>query len=141
MIEIRPATQVDLEHCRQNPLEDATKDYPHLDLNGYALTGLIDGKIAGVGGVVVLWEGVGQGWFILTKDVLNYKVEIVLLLHKVFDKAIEDCKLWRAEAAIRCDFPRAIALIEHLGFTREGCMRKYFPDKTDAFIYAKVKDG
>jgi hypothetical protein len=141
MIETRIATQEDLEYARLNPVEDAVKGYPHLDLNGYALAATVDGKVVGVGGVIPMWDGVGEGWFILTKDVLDCKVEIILIIHKVMKRMFEDLKLWRLQAHTRADFPKAIELLEHLGFVQEGYMRKYLPDKTDAYLYSKVIKG
>jgi hypothetical protein len=138
MITTRIANQEELEYVRLNPIEDATKGYPHLDLNGYALSAIVEGKVVGVGGVIPMWDGVGEGWFILTKDVLNCKVEIILVIHKIMKRMFEDLKLWRLQAHTRVDFPKAIELLEHLGFKREGRMSMYLPDKSDAYLYSRV---
>lgn len=138
MITIRKATQEDLDFARQNPIEVAVKEYPRLELGGIAKTGLVDGEIVGVGGVVIYWEGVGEGWIILSKKVLNFKIEVVMCIKEMMEQVIVDCRLRRLQVTVRVDFPQAKKLVETLGFEQEGLMRKYLPDGTDCWIYAKI---
>ena len=138
MIEIRKAAQSDIDYCCQNPIEESIKSYPALTLKDYALTGLVDGKIIGTGGVVILWESVGEGWIILTKDVNEYKTEAILCIRKLMNQAIKELKLRRLQMIARTDFPKAQKLAKTLGFQCEGCMKNYLPDGSDCFLYARV---
>lgn len=140
MIEIRKLQEGDIEYARRNPLEEAVKGYPDFPVpkeNCY--TGLVDGKIIGVYGVTVLWEGVGELWLILTKDVLNFKVETYKRLKQCVEELIGNCNLRRTQAVVRTDFPQAIKMMEHLGFEREGLLIDYCPDKCDVYMYAKIR--
>ena len=138
----RPATQEDLAFVRNNPFEGAVKNYPYMkvpDENTYAV--VYEGALVAVGGVQVKWEGVGLFWLILTADCKKEGIHGLRALYAIREKIEELTKknnLHRAEAAIRTDFSRAIAMIEALGFEREGLMRQYYPDKTDGFLYSKV---
>ena len=44
----------------------------------------------------------------------------------------------RIQAAVRADWPEAQRFAEFLGLENEGLMRKYGPDGSDYFRFAKV---
>ena len=138
----RKATQDDIAFVRQNPFEGAVKNYPYMEIpdeNCYAA--IYESAIVAVGGLQVKWEGVGLLWLMLTADCKKYGIYGLLALEAIKEKMeylIEKNKLWRAEAAVRTDFPQAIKMIEFFGFEREGLMRQCFPDKSDGYLYAKV---
>ncbi len=138
----RPATQEDLDYVKANPFEGAVKDYPYMEVpdeNTYAV--MYESSLVAVGGVQVLWAGRGMFWLILTADCKKDGIHSVRALYAIREKIEELSKinnLHRAEAAIRAEFSRAIAMIEALGFKREALMRQYWPDKTDGYLYAKV---
>jgi len=141
-MEFRKATQEDLAYVRQNPYEGAIKNYPYMEVpdeNTYCV--IYDSAIVAVGGVQVPWEGRGQFWLILTAECKKFGIHGLRALYAIREKIeelVEKNGLWRAEAAIRTDFPRAIAMIEALGFKRQCLAKQYWPDKTDAYLYYKA---
>lgn len=140
MIEVRTATQEDLDYVSSNPLEGAVKVYPKLTLPENSYTYTINGEIACVGGTVILWPGVGEMWMILTancKD-LTSGTEIALKIRHEMKVLMAENNLWRIQASVRTDFPLAERLTQALGFIKEGVMKKYLPDGTDAYLYARV---
>ncbi len=141
-MEFRKATQEDLDYVRTNPFEGAVKDYPYLEVpDDNTYTVIYEDEIVAVGGLQMKWEGVGTLWLILTEDCKKYGIHGLLALEVIRDKTnylIEKNHLWRAEATIRVGFPQAIKMIEFLGFQREGTMRMFFPDKTDAYLYSRI---
>ena len=143
MIEIRALLQEDLKYVRENPLEDAVKGYPDIPIDyKTSYTALWDGVIVGVGGAMMMWEGVWEFWLILTKDSnLSGAHGIVAFeaIRKKIDEIIEENNIVRAQAVVRLDFPRGIRMLEALGFQAEGYLRKYTPDGCDVYRYAKVK--
>ena len=138
----RPATQEDLDFVRQNPVEDAVKNYPYLgvpDDNTYAVE--YEGSLVAVGGLYVRWEGVGLLWLILTADSAKdglHGLRALCAIKEKTDELIAKNNLWRAEAIIRVEFDKAIKMIEFLGFQREAMLEKYMPDKTDAYLYKRI---
>lgn len=141
MIEIRQATQADLEYVKANPIdENVIKDFLDVKLSGWAKTALIDGKIVGVGGVVQYWPHVAEGWYCLSKEAAQYKTQMVKCIRKITEQAIKELDLHRIQSTIRVDFERAIKLAEFVGFKCEGKMAKYTADGFDAYIYAIVKE-
>ena len=143
-MEFRKATQEDLDYVRRNPLEGGVKDYPFVrvpDKNCVAI--VFEGHVIGMGGLAILWEGVGEVWLILTADFKNYCPNSLVILHAIRDrmnKVIADNNLWRAHATVRTDFLKAIKMIEFFGFENEtpNGMRNYLPDKGDAYLYSKM---
>ncbi len=138
----RKATQQDLDYVKANPFEGAVKDYPYMEVpddNTYAV--MYEGALVAVGGVQVLWKGRGAFWLILTADCKKSGLHGLRALYAIREKIEELAKknnLHRGEAAIRTGFSRAIAMIESLGFKREGFMEQYFPDKTDGYLYSRI---
>ena len=139
MIEIRQYQEGDIDSVRRDPLEQAVKSYPDMHPQDYTLTALMDGEVIGVGGIVMLWEGVAEGWILLAEEVLDFKVATYKCLVRMVDKAIKDNNLRRLEAVIRTDFPQAVKMAERLGFNREGKKIGYCPDGQDVWIYARCK--
>lgn len=141
-MDFRPATQEDLAYVRQNPFEGAVKNYPYMEVpdeNTYAV--VYESALVAVGGVQVLWEGRGMFWLILTADCKKegiHGLRAVYAIKEKIQELVDTNNLHRAEAAIRTDFSRAIAMIVALGFSREGTMRQYWPDKADAYLYSRV---
>jgi hypothetical protein len=142
MMEFRKATQEDMAFVRQNPFEGAVKNYPYMEVpdeNTYTV--IYESAIVAVGGLQIKWEGVGLLWLMLTADCKKHGIHSLLALEAIKEKMeylIEKNNLWRAEAVIRTDFSQAIKMIEFFGFEREGLMRKYYPDKTDAILYSRI---
>lgn len=138
----RKATQEDMAYVRLNPFEDAVKDYPYMEVpddNTYCV--IYDSAIVAVGGAQVRREGVGLFWLILTAECKKSGIHGLRALYAIKEKVDELMKknnFHRAEAHIRPDFSIAIAMIESLGFKREGLMRQCNPDKTDAYLYARI---
>lgn len=138
----RASTQEDLDFVKSCPFEGAVKNYPYLECpDDNTITAIFNNKIVAVAGVMLRWEGVGLFWLILTDTCKKEGCFGILAISAIKTKCeelIEKNKLWRAEATIRPDFPEAIKMVEFLGFEYEGTMKKYFPDKSDAFLYSHI---
>lgn len=145
MIKIRKLQDGDIEYVRINPLEEAVKNYPEFSpdpKNSYTV--ILDDKIVGVGGIMILWEGVGELWLILTKDSKRegiYGLMAFDAIRKKIDEIIEECNIYRAQAPVRVDFHKAIKMMEALNFENEtpNGMKNYCPDGCDVYMYARIK--
>lgn len=139
MLEIRNATQEDLNYVKNNPFDPrVAKDFGDAKLAGWSKTIIVDGKIVAVGGVIVFWPGVGHGWYNLSKDAEKSKITVVNCIDALIRLAIKELNLHRLEATVRVDFDKAKNLLEFLGFeceTPKG-MKKYTAEGIDAFLYS-----
>ena len=143
MIKIRKLQDGDIEYVKANPLEDTVKSYPDMPIDPKtSYTALWDGKIVGVGGISMMWAGVGELWMILSKDSkLDGAHGIVAFdaIRKKIDEIIEENSIVRAQATARLDFPKGIKMLMALGFEKEGLLRKYTPDRCDVYRFSRVK--
>ncbi len=138
---IRDLQDGDLEYVRENPLEGAVKNYPKMIPTPPAYTIIFNDKIVGVGGAIILWEGVGEFWLMLTKDCQREGLFGIVALDSVKKKVeeiIEEYKIRRAQCTVRVDFPQARKMVEFLGFKQEGLQRNYTPDSCDVWMYARI---
>ena len=141
MITIRDLQDGDLEYVRENPLEGAVKNYPRMIPTPPAFTAIFEDKIVGVGGAIILWDGVGEFWLMLTADCKRDGVFGIMAFQAIKNKVddiIEKHKLRRAQCTVRVDFPKARKMVEAIGFKLEGLMKKYCPDGCDVWLYARI---
>ncbi len=61
-------------------------------------------------------------------------------LFRVFAYPFLQLKCHRTTALVRTDNQKSIKLVEHLGFVKEGILRKCASDGTDYIIYGMVED-
>lgn len=106
--------------------------------DGPAYTGMYNGRIVGCGGVSIYWAGVGQAWAVFPKWVTIFKREAYCYIKKGLNIIITEYDMRRIEATWRTDYPDKMHWLEHLGFQREGLLRKYCPDGCDAWMYAYI---
>ena len=108
--------------------------------NGQCVTGVVNDKIVGCGGVDMIFEGVGEVWVMLTYEVDKYPIRVYEVIKEGLGKLINDNGLWRTEAWCRKGFAKGHTLFRHLGFKAEGIARKRSPDGIDSILYAIVRD-
>ena len=143
-MKFKKATQEDLDFVRQNPFEGVLKNYPYLQIPDENCIAIIfQDKIVGVGGLSVIWEGVGWLWLMLTADCKKDGLFGIIALSAIKDKIdelLKDNNIKRAQATVRTDFPQAIKMIEFLGFKNEtpDGMEAYCPDGAKSYLYSKV---
>lgn len=141
MIEIRDLQDGDIEYVRDNPLEGAVKNYPKMIPIPPAFTALFEDKIVGVGGMIILWDGVGEMWLMLTADCKREGIFGIMALQTIKDKVdelIREHKMRRVQCTVRVDFPKARKMVSSLGFTLEGLMKCYCPDGCDVWMYSRI---
>ena len=140
---VRKIQDGDMEIVMAHPKQSSLKVYPDLTAPDDAVVVINNGEIVAVGGVKVLWEGVGEAWVIVAdqsdKDSM-LGVEAFNTMRFKLEEMIHDNKLRRVEVQARLDFPDAIRFILLLGFEQE-CVRKYYaPDGADMILFSKVYD-
>ena len=142
-MEIRPYQLGDMEYVRQNPFQDEVKRYPELPIPADTYTCIFEGDIVAVGGIKMFFEGVGEAWIIMTKQSKKrniYGLIACRAIEKKLNELMVELNVRRCEANVRKDFPIAIRFVEALGFKFVGERHYWFPDKTSAMLYSKVKD-
>jgi len=147
---IRPFKKEDMAYVLNNGIkeygmcsfsdENLEKLATRREENGQCITGVVNDVIVGVGGIDIMWEGVGEVWIMLTNEVNKVPFSAYQVIKDGLQKLIDDNNLFRVQAWGRVGFDKAHTLFRHLGFTPEGVAKKYTPDKVDCILYSKVKD-
>jgi RimJ/RimL family protein N-acetyltransferase len=118
----------------------ATPGYAASLANAYAWTGLIGGRVAGVGGVLPQWRGRAVAWALIA-EILTAR-EFLRAHHKVaavLATARRDG--WRRiETTVDAGFDAGHRWVRALGFVPEGLMRGYSPEGRDHVLYAQLSE-
>jgi hypothetical protein len=113
--------------------EALAKDYA----KGPAYTGLYDGEIIAIAGVMLMWKGVGEAWAMFAPDLGKHKFFVHRMTKSILDQIAVEHGLRRVQACVEASFVTGCRWIEALGFKGEGVMPEYFNGKT--FIrFAKI---
>lgn len=108
--------------------------------NGTAVTLWDEDLVIMCGGVVrSVHKGIGEFWMIPSVHIGMYKKSVFKTALNFIDDMIKKFGFYRLQVTIKESDPAAIRYIEHLGFEREGLMRKFGPDRQNYLLYARVK--
>lgn len=99
---------------------------------------LEDSKPVGAFGLVVLWAGVGECWFMSSPDLERHPLFLIKTFRRLTDEVLNR-GLHRVQIMVH-DTPALNKWATTLGFTKEGVLRKYGIDLKDNAVYSKVWD-
>lgn len=105
--------------------------------SGPAFTGLVDGKPTCVAGVTMIWKGVGEAWALMANGYEKHAFFIHRNVIRFMDRIIIEYNLNRVQAVAQSENQKACHWLVHLGFKREGLMKKYFFGR-DFWRFARV---
>ena len=105
-------------------------------MNGYSL--FDQDEVIGIGGIHNIWDHVGEAWLLLGKDAVTKPTSVARHTAYMFDYLQEEFDYKRIQASIAVTDKTAKRFAEWLGFQNEGVMKKYGPDGTDYYRYARV---
>ncbi len=109
--------------------------YPEM---GPAWTLLRDERPVFSGGIVILWNGVGEAWTLMSERVREYPLAVVKTIRFCIDEAVRSYQLRRVQATVKKHDDRAIALLHAVGFKIEGLMEQYGPDGEDYYMVRRL---
>jgi len=108
-----------------------------LQEEGLAFSGIENGNLVGSGGIIRMWPGVGEAWFLGSWRLHDNRVAAARLVRRHLKKCMQEKSINRVQVAVLDDWPTGKRFVEFLGFTHEGLMRRYFDD-VDYVRYARV---
>jgi hypothetical protein len=111
-----------------------------LQPTGPAYTGFVDDDAIIIGGVNILWQGVGEIWGILGVDAHKHSSFIGRNVAKYLDELQKELKLQRVQAVVLREDYAGIEWLSKLDFEFEGEMKGYFQGKS-YLRYAKIFGG
>ena len=105
---------------------------------GPAYTGLVDGKVAGFAGVMLMWPGVGEGWILGSDLFSEHKLWFARNVKKYMIKIMNTHDLHRVQTTVAHGHTALIRLVEFLGMKFEGRLRNYGPGGEDYLMYGRI---
>jgi hypothetical protein len=140
MIKITSSTQEEYDSIILNAVEKEIAGYPKMDIttNTACFSGWYGETLLAVAGFQEYWPGLLYSWIVVGNASLEHPIETVRAMNRMFKSVEVEFEVVRFQCTVRKDFKKAQQLVEHLGFEREGLMRKYCPDSADAYMYGKV---
>jgi len=110
-----------------------------VDASGPAYTGLVNGKVAGFAGVILMWPGVGEGWILGSDLFAKNKLWFVRSVKKFLRKIMKTHELHRVQTTVMHGHTNLIRLVEFLGMHFEGRLRNYGPHGEDYLMYGRTE--
>lgn len=107
----------------------------HADM---AFTAIATGHLVAAAGIIPLWEGVGEAWFLGASRLGKHQRSVLRLVRKGLVRVADEQGLWRVQAVMRSDWPELARWARFLGMKHEGTMRKYGANKLDYERYART---
>jgi hypothetical protein len=107
-------------------------------LKGKAYT-ITNGQPVACGGILPLWNGVGEGWVVTSPMVEKYPILFTKTIWRATYRLIESMDLDRVQTVIDAEHTVSQKWAERMGFKNEGLMRKYLGGR-DFYRYALVKE-
>ena len=101
---------------------------------GMALAGVVGGDIIGMAGIFERWAGVGMAWALLADGFSTHHFSGF----KLMKRALDVSPLLRIEAQVASGHEEGERLLCHLGFVKEGVMRKFWRGD-DYSLFARVR--
>jgi len=123
------------EVVSQQKLIDAQADM------GEAISVLIHGRPAGIFGIVPIWKGIAEFWFIPDEALRNYPMFMTKAARTFIDICAISYGLHRQQITVRCDHKEAVKWAKALGFQQEGLLRSYGPDRSDFYMMSIVRQA
>jgi RimJ/RimL family protein N-acetyltransferase len=89
-------------------------------------------------GVTVYRPGFAEAWIYLSKAG-GKNGSVLMAAKRQLEEWIRDLSLIRVQAIVRADWEKGERFLRWVGMEKEGRLRRYFPDESDAFVYARTK--
>jgi hypothetical protein len=105
---------------------------------GPAYTITIDGEVAACAGLVLLGWSRAEAWTLFSSIFKsNYRACYKIIKSKL-EELIELNFLRRVQSLADPEYKEGIRFLEHLGFEKEGLLRKYGPNGEDLIMFGRI---
>lgn len=106
---------------------------------GEAITVITHGKPTGIFGLVPIWDGLAELWFIPDEALRIYPIFMTKTARTFIDICAISKRLHRMQITVRCDHRQAVGWAKTIGFKTEGTMSKYGPDQSDFYMMSVTR--
>lgn len=104
---------------------------------GFSATVFLDLKAVMSFGIVPIWNGVAEAWMVADNKIKNKPYILTKYSKRFIDIVPISLALHRLQITVRIQDKRAVSWARFLGFTEEGILRRYGPDKANYYMMRK----
>ena len=105
---------------------------------GNAFTMFVNGKPAFACGIVVLWNGVAEGWVLASQNIFEMRFLAAKTMKELTDEMCKKNKIKRLQTSVKADFKLGVRFATWLGLEIEGIKKCYGPDGSDYYQLGKI---
>ena len=105
---------------------------------GNAYTMFMNDKPIFAIGIVILWDGVAEGWVIASQNIFEMKFLSAKTMKELTDDMCKKNKIKRLQTSVKADFKLGIRFATWLGLEIEGLKKQYGPDGSDYYQLGKI---
>ena len=105
---------------------------------GNAYTLFVNDKPIVAGGIIVIWQGVAEGWVMANRNIYDVKFLAAKEIKNRTDILCEKNKIKRLQTSVKASFTTGVRFASWLGLKKEGLMKNYGPDGSDYLRMAKI---
>ena len=105
---------------------------------GNAYTMFMNDKPVFAIGIVILWDGVAEGWVMASQNIFEMKFLAAKTMKELTDDMCKKNKIKRLQTSVKADFKLGIRFATWLGLEVEGLKKKYGPDGSDYYQLGKI---
>jgi len=107
----------------------------------HAMTVEKNGSPIAVIGVKPIWEGVGHVFGFVDKDAHKHSKTLVIAGRQILEIGESKFGFWRLQATCDTKFQGGLNYLRVMGFTIDGLMPMFGPDKSDHLMMSRLIDG
>ena len=105
---------------------------------GNAYTMFSNGEPVFAIGIVILWDGVAEGWVMASQNIFEMKFLAARTILDLQDKLCKQNKIRRLQTSVKADFKLGLRFATWCGLEVEGLKKKYGPDGSDYYQLGKI---
>ena len=105
---------------------------------GNAYTMFMNDKPVFAIGIVILWDGVAEGWVMASQNIFEMKFLAAKTMKELTDDMCKKNKIKRLQTSVKADFKLGVRFATWLGLEVEGLKKKYGPDGSDYYQLGKI---
>ena len=105
---------------------------------GNAYTMFVHGNPVFAIGIVILWDGVAEGWVMASQNVFEMRFLAAKTMKKLTDEMCKKNKIKRLQTSVKADFKLGVRFATWLGLEIEGIKKCYGPDGSDYYQLGKI---
>ena len=128
----------DYEKDAMNKYGNAFKNFKHMESAGPCFTLEHEGEIIGSAGIAFIWEGVGEGWMMVSPLIYKYPLTAYKETKRNLEALIATHNIHRLQIICHEWFDAAHRWAERLGFKKESLLEKYGVDKSNFIRYVRI---